>query len=78
MTRTSLAQGRSATGALFWMIATGRLVTRREADGITHRAEKAERAIDSLIAQNAELMEMARLGQATFSALRQAVEDTSP
>lgn len=60
--------------AMFWMLATGRLVTRREADGITRRAEKAEETRDSLIAQNTELMEMARLGQATFTALRKGVE----
>lgn len=53
---------------------TGKTVTRREADSITKRAEKAEETRDSLIAQNGELMEMARLGQATFTALRQAAE----
>lgn len=61
-------------GALFWMLATGRLVTRREADGITQRAERAEKTRDDLIAQNTELMEMARLGQETFTALRRAAE----
>lgn len=57
-----------------WMIATGRLVTRREAQFHIARAEKAEAAAESLIKQNGELMEMARLGQATFTALRQGAE----
>ena len=56
---------------LFWMLATGRLVTRREADGITKRAESAEATRDAVIAQNSELMEMARLGQSVFTALNE-------
>lgn len=60
--------------ALFWLLATGRLVTRREAEGITKRAEKAEETRDTLIKQNAELMEMARLGQDVFTALRKGAE----
>lgn len=59
---------------LFWMLATGRLVTRREADSYRERAEKAEAARDEVTRQNGELMEMARLGQATFAALRQGIE----
>lgn len=53
---------------------TGNTVTRREADSIEKRAEKAEETRDTLIAQNSELMEMARLGQATFAALQKGAE----
>lgn len=53
----------------------GWFVTKREADVYLERAERAEKNEGSLIEQNRELMEMARLGQATFTALRRAGED---
>lgn len=56
---------------LFWMLASGRLVTRREADAYTRRAEAAEKERAALIEQNGELMEMARLGQSMFRALNE-------
>lgn len=52
----------------------GWFVTKREADVYVERAEKAEAANAELVRQNTELMEMARLGQATFNALRKAAE----
>jgi len=52
----------------------GTIVTEREHEATVKRAEKAEETRDSLIAQNSELMEMARLGQATFTALRKGAE----
>lgn len=55
-------------------LARGWVVTKREADVYIKRAEKAEDANRELITQNGELMEMARLGQATFTALRAGVE----
>lgn len=61
----------SLLGLLFWLLATGRLVTRREADGITQRAVSAETSRDLLIEQNGELIEMARLGQSVFTALHE-------
>lgn len=57
--------------ALFWMLATGRLVTRREADGITKRAEAAEATRDAVIKQNSELMEWAGVGRSVFAALEE-------
>lgn len=57
---------------VFWLIATGRLVTKREHDTALKRIEAAESARDKALAQNAELMEMTRLGAATFTALRRA------
>lgn len=52
----------------------GWFVTRREADVYIARAERAEKNESNLIDQNRELMEMARLGQATFQALRKEGE----
>jgi hypothetical protein len=57
------------------LLARGDLVTRREADAITARAEKAETAGDKLLDQNTELMDMARLGTATWQALRKAADE---
>lgn len=51
-----------------------RLVTGREATSYLERAEAAELANVDLVKQNSELMEMARLGTATFAALRQAAD----
>lgn len=51
-----------------------RLVTGREATSYLERAEAAEVANADLVKQNSELMEMARLGTATFAALRQAAD----
>lgn len=53
----------------------GWFVTRREADVYLQRAERAENNEKQLLEQNRELMEMARLGQATFNALRRAGEE---
>lgn len=60
---------------LFVAFLKGWFVTGREAKVYLKRAEKAEDNERDLIAQNKELMEMARLGQATFTALRKAGED---
>lgn len=54
---------------LYWMLATGRLMTRREGDALTKRAESAEKSRDEVITQNTELMEMAKLGKSVFTAL---------
>jgi hypothetical protein len=50
----------------------GDLVTRREADDHRDRAVKAEDANEKLVDQNAQLMDMARLGTATMQALKAA------
>lgn len=67
-----------AAGAL-WLfyrkLASGDLLTRRENDATVIRAEKAEEARDKLIDQNGQLMDMARLGTATWQALRKAAEE---
>lgn len=54
---------------LFWMLATGRLVTRREADAIERRAESAEQRAAEATAQLTEMMEFARLGKQVINAL---------
>lgn len=56
---------------LFLMVAflRGWFVTKREAESYLRRAEAAEANEAQLLRQNAELMEMARLGRATFEAL---------
>lgn len=63
------------TWLLYRLIARGDLVTRREADAITERAQKAENASDKLLDQNGALMDMARLGTATWQALRKAADE---
>lgn len=67
--------------ATYWMLATGRLVTRREADAYERRAKAAEDRLaaadaraDELVAQNSELMEMARFGRHVFDALREGAQ----
>lgn len=67
---------------LYWFLATGRLVTRREADALERRAvagearaDAAESRNDALIAQNAELMEMARFGRSVFAALQEGAKN---
>lgn len=62
---------------LFLLVAflRGWFVTKREADVYLKRAESAEANEAALIQQNRELMEMARLGQATFAALRNRVDE---
>lgn len=62
---------------LFLMVAfiRGWFVTKREADSYLDRAQKAEAARDRALEQNAELMEWARLGKATFKSLREAAEE---
>lgn len=66
-------------GAALWLfyrkLANGDVVTRRENDATVTRAEKAEAANDKLLDQNGQLMDMARLGTATFQALRKAAEE---
>ena len=67
-----------AAGTLWLLIrkiSAGDLVTRRENDATALRAEKAELARDKLIDQNGDLMDMARLGTATWQALRKAAEE---
>lgn len=62
-------------GAMFWRaLKGGDIVTRREAEVYIQRAEKAEAMNADLVKQNGELMEMARLGTATFTALRRAAD----
>lgn len=75
----ALVNGVGVIGVFVWllyMLATGRLVTRREADAITARAEAAERSKDAAdrradvaMAQNSELIEVARFGRSVFQAL---------
>ena len=70
--------GAGVTGIVVLLLVAflrGWFVTRREADVYLQRAERAELNEQELIKQNRELMEMARLGQATFTALRRAGED---
>lgn len=62
-------------GGLFWRaLKNGDIVTRREAEVYIARAEKAETMNRDLVQQNSELLEMARLGTATFNALRKAAD----
>ena len=62
-------------GWLFWRaLVSGSIVTGREAKSYLDRAIAAEALNDELAKQNTELMEMARLGQSVFMALRQAAE----
>jgi len=62
---------------LFLMVAflRGWFVTKREAESYLRRAEAAEANEAQLLRQNAELMEMARLGRATFEALHKGAEE---
>ena len=66
-------------GATVWlffrMFSRGDIVTRREADAISQRADRAETANDKLLEQNGALMDMARLGTATWQALRKAADE---
>lgn len=77
--------GWSLFAACVWLfyrkLSAGDLMTRREGDAkdaqintLTARAEKAEGANEALVKQNGELMEMARLGTATWQALRKAAD----
>lgn len=62
-------------GGMFWRaLNRGDIVTKREAESYLTRATHAEGLNADLVKQNTELMEMARLGRATFSALREAAE----
>lgn len=62
-------------GGMFWRaLNRGDIVTRREAESYLARASHAEAMNADLVKQNGELMEMARLGRATFAALREAAE----
>ena len=63
---------------VFVALIRGSLVTRREADAYRERAEKAENALDQALRQNTDLMEMARLGSATFEALRKNATGDEP
>ena len=63
---------------VFVALVRGSLVTRREADAYRERAEKAENALDQALRQNTDLMEMARLGSATFEALRKNATENQP
>ena len=57
---------------LLWMIATGRLVTRRENDATVKRAEKAEENVEKLTILGTELIETAKAARAMYEALRKA------
>ena len=74
-----LGLGWAIAGGCLWLlvrkVASGDLVTRREADALTERAVRAEDANEKLVDQNGQLMDMARLGTATWQALRQAAEE---
>lgn len=65
----------SVVWAFYRKITAGDLVTRREADALSLRAEKAEKALDKALDQNGELMDMARLGSATWQALKKAADE---
>lgn len=58
----------------FWMLMTGRLVTRREANGIERRAEKAEATVEKLTGLLDDLTESARLQQSMYEALREGAK----
>lgn len=71
--------------ALFWMLATGRLITRREADGIrkdrddwkaAHATEQANGRVSS--AQVTELLEHARVTEAFMGALSELADNREP
>ena len=66
-------------GATVWLffrkVLSGDLMTRREGDSLTKRAEKAESVNEKLVEQNGELMDMARLGTATWQALKKAADE---
>jgi hypothetical protein len=74
LTQVGYGSGWAIVAVVVLMIFRGLLVTRREADSYLTRAESAEANNVKLIAQNGELMEMARLGQAMFQALKQGAE----
>lgn len=57
---------------LFWMLATGRLVTRREAETYLARAEKAEGNVERLIATVADQTAISKLQKATIEAALKA------
>lgn len=72
-------------GLLFWLIATGRLVTRREADGI--RADRddwkashgtSEVARHESLRQNGELLEHARVMDAFIRGLSTVADRETP
>lgn len=71
--------GWALAGSIAWLVIrkliSGELVTRREADGLETRAVKAEEANEHLVEQNTQLLDMARLGTATWQALRKAAEE---
>lgn len=71
--------------ALFWMLATGRLVTRREADGIRkdrdewHGAFTAEQANGRVMsAQVTELLEHAKVTERLLGALSELSDRGAP
>lgn len=68
--------GWALLGAVVWQfyrkIANGDLLTRREGDALIARAEKAEEANEKLVDQNGRLLDVARLGTATWQALQRA------
>lgn len=74
----ALLNGTGVVGLLvlqFILLSTGWILTRREGNSIIKRAESAEKARDALIAQNSELIELARLGQSVFTALHEGAKD---
>lgn len=84
-TLTAAGGGWALFGATVWLVIrkliSGDLMTRREGEALetrieetTTRAEKAEQANEALIDQNGQLMDMARLGTATWQALKKAAE----
>lgn len=73
----SLLSGSGVVGVvLFVLVAVSRgwFVTKREADVYLQRAEKAEAALAESERQKTELMEMTRLAQSTFQAMRKAAD----
>lgn len=73
LTGDIILQGGAVTmlGAVVWMIFTGRLVTRREAEGIRNERDYWREAFHEEQRQTLELLETARVTQATLSALPQ-------
>ena len=72
------ALGWSLFGGTVWLLIrklmSGDLMTLRERQELVERAEKAEDANEALIKQNGELIAEARMGMATWQALRKAAE----
>lgn len=63
-----VTSGWGIVAAFVWMLFTGRVVTRREADGDRARAEKAEAHVEKLVGTVGELTAVSKLQKAALDA----------